>query len=99
MANHKSMMKRSLLFLSILAISPALAQQKSVIGGTVKQDQDLTVVRGQLEDLRAQITAVEREIVRRQNCQKQMKVSTPTGCQDVPGLAAAMLGTSAVLGH
>ena len=90
------MMKRSLILLTILLVSPAVAQEKAVMAGTVKQDQDLTVVRGEMEDLRAQVTAVEREITRRQNCQKSMQVSTATGCAPVPGLEPAI--QAAILG-
>lgn len=92
MADHMLMMKCSIILLTILLASSAAAQDKAVITGSVKQDQDLTVVQGQLEDLRAQVAAVEREVARRQNCQKTMQVSTATGCAPVPGLVAAMLG-------
>ena len=90
-ANYRNNMKYILLFSIIILINPARAQDKVVITGTVKQDQDLTVVRGQLEDLRAKIAAVEREIARRQNCQRSMQVSTATECVPVPGLKAAIL--------
>lgn len=85
-------MKLSLLIMTVLLISPASAQEKAVMSGTVKQDQDLTVMYGQLESLIAQITATEREITRRLNCQKNMQVSTALGCAPLPGLSAAILG-------
>jgi hypothetical protein len=90
-ANYKYMMKLCLLVLTIFLVNSASSQEKSVMTGTMKQDQDLTVVRGQLEDLRAQVTAVEREIARRLNCQKQMQVSTAAGCIPIPSLAQAIL--------
>jgi hypothetical protein len=43
------------------------------------------------------VTAVEREITRRQNCQKLMQVSTATGCAPVPGLEPAI--QAAILGR
>ncbi len=53
---------------------------------SVETTQDDTDLRNQLEALKAQLQAVQAETARRMACQQTTRVSTATGCVDIPGL-------------
>lgn len=52
----------------------------------IANTQDVTTVALRITQLQAQLAAVEKETLRRLQCQAETKVSTQTGCAEVPGL-------------
>jgi hypothetical protein len=53
--------------------------------------QEETELQNQLEILNGQLSAIQTEMKRRMDCQQKTRVSTATGCVDIPGLEGATL--------
>lgn len=67
-------------------ITLAYAQETTSQNKGISSQQDATTVSLRITQLQAQLAAVEKETLRRLQCQADTKVSTATGCAEVPGL-------------
>lgn len=75
------------LCLSAVALLPhAQAQELSSQRKGISSEQDATNIALRITQLQAQLAAVEKETLRRLQCQANTQVSTATGCAEVPGL-------------
>jgi hypothetical protein len=54
-------------------------------------NQEETELQNQLEIINGQLGAIQTEMKRRMDCQQNTRVSTATGCIDIPGLEGATL--------
>jgi hypothetical protein len=77
----------SLIFASLFIGNWALAQERSASGReAVESMQEETILKNDLEAMKAQLQAMTKETQRRMACQQATRVSTATGCVDIPGL-------------
>lgn len=82
------MKQRMLWVATVLALAGAVAhaQETTSLQGGASGAQDQASVALRISQLQAQLEAVERETLRRLDCQANSQVSTDTGCQEIPGL-------------
>lgn len=70
----------------VALVLPIHAQELSSNKKGIATAQDATTVAVRISQLNAQLDAVQKETLRRLQCQADTQVSTATGCQEVPGL-------------
>ncbi len=80
------------LAITALLIMPSLAQERSAGSRTsVSAQQEETKMINELETLQGRLKVLQEETRRRMGCQQTTRVSTATGCADIPGLEAQVL--------
>lgn len=81
-------MKKIILLVGLLALTGGVWAQERSSGAreSVVTTQADTELRNELEALKGQLKAVQDETKRRMACQQATRVSTATGCVDIPGL-------------
>ncbi|MCA3244587.1 MAG: hypothetical protein INF43_04710 [Alphaproteobacteria bacterium] len=81
-------MKTLWLVLALLGLNTVVIAQERSSGAreSVVTTQTDTELRNELEALKGQLKAVQDETKRRMACQQTTRVSTATGCVDIPGL-------------